>query len=149
MMAFLNSIKKKVKELKRGDFIDLTKEDPQERDELETSAVSLFEIPLLYYNSLPAQKKDIDEIESMVDAIIEGINREVSCSCHKKDIKPLLALLTQKHFDIMKENYEKCPQFFGKGVEMMSNDVMQAIFKKIVEKFEDLQVSIPDGLRLS
>ena len=143
------SFAKKVKELKRGDFIDLTKEDPQERDELETSSVSLFEIPLLYYNSLPAQKKDIDEIESMVDAIIEGINREVSCSCRKKDIKPLLALLTQKHFDLMKENYEKCPQFFGKGVEMMSNDVMQAIFKKIVEKFEDLQVSIPDGLRLS
>ena len=39
--------------------------------------------------------------------------------------------------------------FFGRGVEMQSNDVMQAIFKKIVEKFEDLGVNIPDDFSLS
>ena len=134
--------------MERDKFVDLTDAIEEEQDILRTTDVSVFEIPLIYYNSLPAQKKDIDEIETMVDAIMEAINREITATCKKKDIKPLLANLTEKHFVLLKENYGKAPEFFGKGVDLMSNDVMQAICKKIEEKFEDLAIDIPDELRL-
>lgn len=139
---------KRATSMERDKFVDLTDAIEEEREILRTSDVSVFEIPLIYYNSLPAQKKDIDEIETMVDAIMEAINREITATCKKKDIKPLLAQLTEKHFVLLKENYEKAPEFFGRGIDLMSNDVMQAICKKIEEKFEDLAMEIPDELRL-
>lgn len=139
--------KKRVEEMKRCDIFKLTEAEGEAR--LSKLPMSIFEIPLMYYNSLPAQKKDIDEIETMVDGIIDAIDREVSIFCSKKDIMPLLAHLIMNQYNRLKENYETFPEFFGKGIEMVSNDVMQAIFKTIIEKFEDIGISVPEDFRLA
>lgn len=135
-----------VNSMHREDLYDLS--EAEDKETLKSEKVSLFEIPLMYYNSMPAQKKDINEIEDMVEAIIEGIDREVSSFCRQADIKPLLAQLIMKHFILLKESYVKHPNFLGKNTEMASNDVMQAIVKTIIEKFEDLSIVLPDELTL-
>lgn len=129
-----------IKELDRSEIFDLP--EGEEGDELRKRSVSIFETPLMYAKSVPPRKKDNAEIDNMVEAIIEIVFKEVSTFCDGPDIKPLLQKLILKHFSLLLDNYRACPSFFGNGIAIEENDVIQIVRKKIMEKFEDMDIFV-------
>lgn len=135
---------KKVNELSRMSIVDCSAEE--EKKFASESKTSLFEIPILYLNSLPARKKDAAEIATMVGAIVDMIYQEVETFCDRKDVKPLVSLLIVKHFKLLVENYKKLPVLLGKGIDIMSNDAVIMIQKKLVETFNYLNIRVPEDI---
>ncbi len=117
--------------------------DKNEKDAAAEAKTSVFELVMLYYNSLPPRIRDASEIEIMVDAIIEAIQVEVSVFTSEDDSNPLLGKLIAQHYNLLSENYNKMPELLGKGVEKESNDVLMSIKKKVEEKLVKLNVTMP------
>ncbi|MBO5934610.1 MAG: hypothetical protein J6Q94_03880 [Clostridia bacterium] len=122
-------------------IVDHYKEELKEFEGQDYSKTSIFEIPMIYYNSLPPHKKDAAEIECMVDAIIFAVEKELNAFMDKSDINPYLAQVIAKHFNLLVDNYNRYPDQLGRGVEISSNDVMNVIRKKAINTIEDLDVS--------
>lgn len=106
---------------------------------------SLFEIPLVYYNSLPKAKLDGNELSTMVDAVIEVMENEINRFEKEKDRKPLLAIRLQEQFKLLIENFQndKYDKEFGlrKNTELSENSVVRVVLRKISRKIKDLDVS--------
>ncbi len=113
----------------------------EERNFAIEKETSVFELPVLYFNSLPANKKDAAEIEIMIDAIIDAIKCEVTSFSEERHIESLLGKLIVKHFNLLVDNYQKFPQLLGKNVDILSNDVMLVIRKKVEDKLIELNRS--------
>ena len=129
-----------VEQLNRAEIIGCTGED---EEKLAAAKTSLFEIPVLYYNSLPAKKKDAAEIATMAKAITEIVYREIETFCCEGDVKPLFCQILLKHFNLLTENYKKFPKMLGKA----SEDVIMLIKETIIEKLSTLQIKIPQEIR--
>ena len=125
-----------VEKLDRTELVDCGDEDPKAIAEAKTS---LFEIPVLYYNSLPARKKDAAEIAIMAKAILEVMYREIETFCFSGDVNPLFATIASKHFTLLTENYKKFPKLLGQA----SEDVIVLIKETIIEKLNSLQINVP------
>lgn len=130
-----------IESFSRDLIVDHFKEELDEFEGAEYSKTSVFELPLIYYNSLPPQKKDAAEIECMVDAIIFAIEKELNAFMDKADINPYLAMIIMEHFNLLVDNYHRYPTHLGKGIEISSNDVMNVIRKRAINTIEDLDVS--------
>ncbi len=129
-----------VEQLNRAEIIDCTGEDEEKLAAVKTS---LFEIPVLYYNSLPAKKKDAAEIATMAKAITEIVYREIETFCCEGDVKPLFCQILLKHFNLLAENYKAFPKVLGKA----SEDVIMLIKETIIERLSALQIKIPQEIR--
>ncbi len=103
--------------------------------------VSLFEIPLLYWNSLP--KKDSSELEIMIDATFEILEKEIGTFADSDDAVPLIAGSIRDHYDMMLKNYETCPEVYAgsNALAPKNNPALKVIRKKVLEKISDLDVS--------
>lgn len=112
-------------------------------EEANTADTSVFELPVLYFNSLPPRLRDGAEIEIMVDAIIETIETEVKAFSDANDTYPFLGHLLAKHYNLLYKNYKKFPTLLGKGVDINSNDVMLIIRKKVEDKLISIDVTMP------
>ncbi len=119
------------------------KVDVEGEDAANTERTSVFELPILYYNSLPPRLRDSSEIEIMVDAIIETIETEIVVFSRHSDAKPRLGLLIAEHYNLLYKNYKKFPILLGKEIEIDSNDVMLIIRKKVEDKLIELDVTMP------
>ncbi|MBQ8894768.1 MAG: hypothetical protein IJ043_10235 [Clostridia bacterium] len=110
-------------------------------EKLQDKQVSLFEIPLLYWNSLP--KKDAAELEIMVDAIFEIIELEISTFVDADDANPLIAKTIRDHYNMLYENYNLCPAVYtgSDRIGIKENPAVKVIRKKVLEKIDDLDVS--------
>ena len=119
------------------------------KEEIADSKVSLFEIPILYWNSLP--RKDVSELGIMIDAIFEILEKEIGTFVHTDDFAPLVAASIVKQYNMMYENFSKCPAVYmgesnftknNTAKDIMSNDTaIKLIRKKVLEKIDELDVS--------
>lgn len=130
-----------VKHFSRDLIVDHFEEELDEFEGADYSRTSVFELPLIYYNSLPPQKKDAAEIDCMVDAIIFAVEKELNAFMDKADINPYLAKVIMEHFNLLVDNYLRYPKQLGRGIEISSNDVMNVIRKRAINTIEDLDVS--------
>ena len=128
-------------DIDREALIDSKERRLMAAEHLAGKQVSLFEIPMLYFNSLP--KKDAAELEIMVDAIFEIIEKEVSTFSDNDNVTPLVAKYICEHYNMLYENFNLCPQVFvGNGSkDFADNSAVRVIRKKVLEKIDDLDVS--------
>ena len=105
---------------------------------------SLFELVLLYFNSLPPRQRDAAEIEVMVDAVIEVIQTEVAMFTEDTETNPLLGMLLAEQYNLLNFNYRQNTDLLGMGIAMRNNDVMMIIRRKIEDKLFDLDITMPE-----
>ena len=107
---------------------------------LEGKKTSIFEIPLLYWRSLP--KKDAAELEIMVDAVIEILITEISRFSSKDDTEALIALSLKEQYNMLYDNYEACRCLYSNlEEESKNNRAFKVIRKKVIEKIDELDVT--------
>ena len=104
---------------------------------IEETPTSVFEIPMMYYNSLMISE-DIDEIRAMTEAIINAIEFQITAKEKAADAKAHLALMLVDHHNLLLENYHKFNNFLAMGVDIASNDAMIAIHKCIKSRVDEL-----------
>ena len=117
-----------LKTLCRGDVICKSKEP----DEL----ISLFEIVLLYCNSLPAQGKDISEMRVMINAVIEIIEAEIKNFTADPDtvyFRTSEQLLNQ--YKLLIKNYTAHRDFLRIG--LFSDDVIETAKSSIIHYYQE------------
>lgn len=104
--------------------------------------VSLFEIPLLYYNSLPRAKMDDNELSVMTDAVIQVLEDEVNRYEQDADKAPFLANLLEEQFKLLVNNYKNdelnVDDVMRKNTPIWDNRVVNIAFRKVSNKLEDL-----------
>ena len=66
---------------------------------------SLFEIPLMFYCSLPNSGRYISELTAMVDAVIDVFNEEYTKWEKKEDVKFVLCTRLTDELNLLKRNY--------------------------------------------
>lgn len=130
-------------------LIDVKERRLEAEEKLGDKVVSIFEIPLFYWNSLP--RKDVSELGVMVDAIFEILEREIGTFVNADDFAPLVAGSIVEHYNRMYRNFCACPSVFmgksrfteeNKPEDIISNDVaVKLIRKKVLEKIDALDVS--------
>ncbi|MBQ2963673.1 MAG: hypothetical protein IJE14_03345 [Clostridia bacterium] len=96
----------------------------------KTLKTSMFEIPLMYYNSLMISD-DMDEIIAMVKAIINAVKYQLSSKERGVNLDKHVAQLVVEHHNLLLENYVKLNDFLAMGVEIHSNEAMISIHKFI------------------
>ena len=143
------SFAKYLARIDRKMLIDLKDRSILAEEKLAGSPVSLLELPILYWNSLP--RKDESELNVMVDAIFEILEKEIGTFVNKDDLAPLLASSVVEHYNLMYKNFCACPSVYmgnGRYVEenkpedLLSNDVAtRLIRKKVLMKLDELDVS--------
>ncbi len=105
---------------------------------------SLFEIPLVYYNSLPKAKLDSNEVATMVDAVISVLEQEINRFEKVDDRKPLLAYRLQEQFELFVRNFknDEYDEKYGlrKNSAVQENDVVRVTLKKITKRIKELDV---------
>lgn len=106
---------------------------------------SLFEIPLVYYNSLPKAKLDGNELSTMVDAVISVLEQEINRYEKEDDRKPLLAIRLQEQFALLVKNFNNDEYnkkySLRKNTTIGENSVIRVVLKKLIRKIKDLDVS--------
>lgn len=133
-----------VHSIDREMLIDIRSRKEKAAQCLKNSVVSLFEIPMLYIESLP--KKDSSELEIMVDAIFEIIEKEIATFVDSDDAQPLIAEEICKQYNLLYRNFVECPAVYTNYVEVKAKDnvAIKLIRKKVIEKLDDLDVSKDD-----
>lgn len=98
---------------------------------------SIFEIPLMYYNSLPRFKLDDNELSIMIDSVISVMEKEV-CKYEKEaDRDPCLADDLEKQFILFVDNFQKCDAL-RKNTTITDNFVVNMVFRKVSNKLKKL-----------
>ena len=100
---------------------------------------SIFEIPLVYYNSLPRSKMDDNEFAIMIDSVIAVLEKEVKRYEQENDRKPFLAGCLEAQFKLLVENFEKHEEL-QKNTTVDENRVVNMIFRKVGNKIKDLGI---------
>lgn len=105
---------------------------------------SLFEIPLMYYNSLPKAKLDGNELATMVDAVISVLEQEINRYEKEDDRRPLLAIRLQEQFKLLVQNFNNdeynAKYNLRKNTVVHENSVVRVVFKKISRKIKTLDI---------
>ncbi len=81
------------------------------------SRVSLFTVVLMYCNSLPANEKDMTEMKTMVEAIIEMVYSEMQLCAHNRDsLLGQVAEILVSQFNLLIDNYNAHIELLKCGV---------------------------------
>ena len=106
---------------------------------------SLFEIPLMYYNSLPNALKDNHEISVMIDAVVYLLESVVKKLEREQDQNAYLCLLLEEQFDLLTKSFlnKEYDSKFGirKNTEIYDNIVISMVSKKIIKKLKEVDVA--------
>ena len=107
--------------------------------------VSLFEIPLAYYNSLPSSKLDDNELSIMVDAVISVLRREIRAFEQEDELKAYLCNLLEEQYKLFIDNFnnDTYEEKYGirKNSRIDENRVVSIVCRKISRLFKAYQVS--------
>ena len=107
-------------------------------DESHDGPTSLFEIPLMYYASLPNSLRFESEIVDLVDAVIKTYRDELTLSEKKEEIKFALCDVLNRDFDLMIENVKKY-NMLG-GMKMEDSVVINVVERRV----KDVIASTPE-----
>lgn len=106
---------------------------------------SLFEIPLLYFNSLPRTKLDDNELSIMIDSVINVIETEVNRYEQECDRMPRLAERLEDQFKLLIANFNNdaydVDGAMRKNTTVDENPVIAIVCKKVCNKIKSLSVS--------
>ncbi len=92
--------------------------------------VSLFTVVLMYCNALPVQNKDMAEMKTMVEAIIEMICSEMRiCTANEDALVGKAADLIIDQYNCLMDNYNNYNEILRCG--MFSEQVCEAIYRTI------------------
>ena len=111
--------------------------------------VSLLTVVLMYSNSLPAQDKDMAEIKTMIESIIEMIYSEMSlCTSNNDDLKSKVADVLVEQFNRLVENYNahlsilKCGQFSESVIDTIKRTLWNFFDKRDLEDYREKMMPI-------
>lgn len=103
---------------------------------------SLFEIPLMYYNSLPRAKLDDNELAIMIDSVIGVMEQEVNRYEQSADQRPLLSDRLEDQFRLLVDNFNNDEynenEAMRKNSSMEDNRVMNMTMRKVCNKIKEL-----------
>lgn len=132
---------KKLKTLKFKNFTN----EPTLKD--LTEKVSLFTIVLMYCNSLPAQNKDMAEMKTMVESIIEMIYSEMNlCTSNKDSLNGKVADILIEQFTCLIDNYKAHQEELKRGnfSEQVISSIQRTLWsfmdKRDLEDYKDKMV---------
>lgn len=97
---------------------------------LHDGPTSLFEIPVAYYNSLPNSQRFLSELSSMVDAVANVFEEELSLWENATDAKFILCDLLREQFELLMKNY-KAYEALNMRTKASENEVINLIYRKI------------------
>lgn len=134
-IAIIKKKKRERDETKHSNYINTTF-----AKELETFCIecchegktSLFEIPIVYYNSLPNVNRYGSEIAALIDAVIKTFRDELGMWEHPDDAKFILCQILQEQFDLLIDNYRKYSGLRS-NLKLKDNAVIATVFRKIKE----------------
>lgn len=95
---------------------------------------SLFEIPLVYYNSLPNSLRFVNEISGLVDAVIQTFKDELAAWENSNDAKFILCDLLKQHFMLLIDNFEQY-ETLSRNSRASENPVIDIIYRKVKAAF--------------
>lgn len=103
---------------------------------------SLFEIPLMYYNSLPRAKMDDNELAIMIDSVIGVIAQEIDRYEQEADRAPILSKRLEEQFKILIDNFNNDEynqnDELRKNSSIEDNRVINMVLKKVCNKIKEL-----------
>jgi len=135
------------KEFMNKNLVMEVQKDGQESAEKVSCPVSIFEIPLLYWKSLP--KKDDAELDIMYDAIFEIISTEIRKFASADDQNPIIAETLCKHYNLLYANYELCRKLYDSHESSpKDNRAFMLLRDKILTQLDKLDVSRSKKYRL-
>lgn len=106
---------------------------------------SLFEIPLVYYNSLPSAMTDNNEISIMIDAVIYLLETVVKKLERAQDQNAYLCKLLEEQFELLVSSFnnDEFNKKFNlrKNTEIYDNIVISKVSQKIIKKLKEVDVS--------
>lgn len=107
---------------------------------------SLFELPLMYYNTLPNTLRSSDEVTALIDAVIKTFYDEIGLLEMESDVKMVMAKVLFEDFGLLIENY-KSYNTLNEETSIKDNVVLDVIFRK-VKRFitEEAQPSNADDI---
>lgn len=120
---------KELDKLTRKRVINLPEKEKDEK-------ISLFEVVLMYCNSLPAQNKDVSEMRIMIKSVIEMIHDEIALFTNNPETvmsRSAEALLAQ--FNLFVDNYKKNQKTLRVG--NFSDDVVETAQGTLIRYFKD------------
>lgn len=91
---------------------------------------SLFEIPLMYYSSIPNAKRYDGEMNELVKAIIDIFYDEVNWCESKNDKKPIFWKVVEKQFNMMIDNYDKDEKLHC-NMKLKDHPVIDIIYRAV------------------
>lgn len=100
---------------------------------------SLFEIPLMYYCTLPNSSRFISEFDAMVDAVIDVFREEYTKWEKEEDVKFLLCTRLTDELTLLNRNYQYYKKYLHAS-DASENPVIDIIQRKI----RDVILSTPE-----
>ncbi len=120
---------KAISKLSRKKLVNISEENNNE-------IISLFEVVLLYCNSLPAQGKDESEMRVMVNSIIEIIQAEIKIFTSNPDtVISRTAEVLLEQFKLFLDSYKKNKRFLRIGI--FSDDVVETAQSALIHYFKE------------
>lgn len=105
------------------------------------SPTSIFEIPLLYYNSLPSSLADNNELSIMIDSVIHIIEKAVNRHEKEQDRSAHLCQILERQYKVFIESFNNEAYGLKNNTEVYDNIVLSMVCTKIINKFKELEVS--------
>jgi hypothetical protein len=103
-------------------------------ENLHEGPTSLFEIPIAYYNSLPNSLRFVDEITSLVEAVIQTFRDELAEWESPEDATFILCSILKEQFMLLVDNYEKYPAL-QQNNKISEHPVIDIIYRKVKSAF--------------
>lgn len=128
---------KAIDSLSRKKIYGEVSSDLADPDKYASVKMSLFELPILYYNSKMISD-DLNEIVDMTIAIINAIRYHLEALDKPKNVNPHLAMIIVEHHNRLLDNYETFKKFLGFDVEQRDNEALIAMhneIKNIVDEY--------------
>lgn len=137
----LNALKKKLRENARARAESETSLEESENDgkRYVENVSSLFEIPLMYYCTLPNSARFISEFDAMVDAVIDVFREEYTKWEKEEDVKFLLCTRLTDEMSVLKKNYGIYQKYLH-AEKASENPIIDIVQRKI----RDVILSAPE-----
>lgn len=99
-------------------------------DDYHENVASLFEIPMLYYATLPNNRRYDDEIAAVVDAVLQTLNDEIHRWEKGSDARFILCSELIRQFHLFMDNYTICEKL-NANIPAADNPVIDIIYRKV------------------